>query len=74
MQLHQCPVRKRLCLTKIDCGDEYALRLGELGLRPGAEVIVTQKASFGGLVLNVSGSRLAVDHRSARCIEAEVAS
>ena len=72
MQLHQCPVRQRLCLTKVDCGDEYSLRLCELGLRPGVEVTVTQKASFGGLVLNVSGSRLAVDHRSARRIEAEV--
>lgn len=73
MQLRQCPLNQRLCLTKVDCGDAYSLRLCELGLRPGAQVIVTQKASFGGLVLNVSGSRLAVDHRSARCIEAEVA-
>ena len=71
MQLRQCPLQQRLSLTKVDCGEEYTLRLGELGLRPGAEVIITQKASFGGLVLNVSGSRLAVDHRSARCIEAE---
>lgn len=73
MQLHECPLRCRLTLTKIDCGEDCALRLTELGLREGAEVVVTQKASFGGLVLNVSGSRLAVDHRSARAIEAEVA-
>ncbi len=72
MQLAKCPLRCRLTLTKIDCGEGCALRLGELGLREGAEVVVTQKASFGGLVLNVAGSRLAVDHRSAHAIEAEV--
>lgn len=73
MQLRDCPTRKPLRLTKIDCGNAYSLRLCELGLREGATVVITQKASFGGLVVNVSGSRLAVDHRSARNIEAEVA-
>lgn len=71
MQLSRCPLRRNLVLTKIDCNSDCTLRLHELGLREGARVMVTQKACFGGLVLNVSGSRLAVDHRSARTIEAE---
>ncbi len=50
------------------------LRMQELGVRPGTEAVVTQHAGFGGVVINIAGSRVAVDHRSARNIEAEVLS
>ena len=73
MLLNECPLRQRVYVTSVDCGSRYELRLGELGIRPGVQLIVTQKASFGGLVINVAGARLAVDHRSARQITVEAA-
>ncbi|WP_236698653.1 FeoA family protein [Trueperella bernardiae] len=44
----------------------------EIGVRIGAEATVIQHAGFGGLVLNIAGSRVAIDHRSAKNIEAEL--
>ncbi|MCF2706675.1 ferrous iron transport protein A [Arcanobacterium haemolyticum] len=72
MLLSESPRRTRVRLTKVDLPERHQLRLKELGLRPGKEAIVALKGAFGGLVLNVAGSRIAVDHRSARHIEAEV--
>ena len=72
MKLAECPMRTRLRLTSINLPVKNLLRMHELGLRPGSEAVVTQHAGFGGLVLNVAGSRVAVDHRSAKLIEAEV--
>lgn len=43
----------------------------ELGLRPGTELTVIQKAAFGGRVININGSRLAVDAASTRKMEVE---
>lgn len=71
IKLSECPPRTRLRLTSINLPTKNLLRMQELGLRPGSEAIVTQHAGFGGLVLNVAGSRVAVDHRSAKLIEAE---
>ena len=71
MKLSECPPRTRLRLTSINLPAKNLLRMHELGLRPGSEAVVTQHAGFGGLVLNVAGSRVAVDHRSAKLIEAE---
>lgn len=50
---------------------KFSLRLHELGIRPGAEVVAVSRAAFGGLVLNVAGTRIAVDHRSAKHIHVE---
>lgn len=72
MLLNDCPQHTLLRLTRIDLPPKNMLRIQELGLRPGNEAVVTQHAGFGGLILNVAGSRVAVDHRSARAIEAEV--
>ena len=72
MKLSDCPQQVLLRLTKIDLPQKNMLRIQELGVRPGNEAVVTQRAGFGGLVLNVAGSRVAVDHRSAKHIEAEV--
>ncbi|WP_182049540.1 FeoA family protein [Changpingibacter yushuensis] len=72
MKLSECPKRTRLRLTQVNLPAKNQLRMQELGLRAGNEAVVTQKAGFGGVVLNVAGSRVAVDHRSARLIEAEV--
>ena len=73
MILHECPLRTPLRLTRVDLPEKNMLRMQELGVRPGTEAVVTQHAGFGGVVIN-AGSRVAVDHRSARNIEAEVLS
>ena len=55
----------------MDVPSEHRLRLYELGVRPGSEVFIVNKAAFGGLVVNIAGARVAVDRRSARAIEVE---
>lgn len=72
MQLCDCPVRQEIKLTDIALPARNVLRMQELGVRSGAHAVVTQHAGFGGLVLNIAGSRVAVDHRSCSLIEAEV--
>ena len=55
----------------MDIPSENRLRLYELGVRPGSEFFIVNKAAFGGLVVNIAGARVAVDRRSARAIEVE---
>ena len=74
MNLRECPQHKALRLTHVNLPRRNLLRMQELGVRPGTEAVVTQHAGFGGVVINIAGSRVAVDHRSARNIEAEVLS
>ncbi|RRC95704.1 FeoA family protein [Schaalia canis] len=73
MLLAKCPVNVRARLTSIDVDPAYQLRLQELGLRPGAEFFLTNRAAFGGVVINIAGTRVAVDRRSAGRIQVEVA-
>lgn len=72
MKLCDCPVRQEITLTGVKLPERNLLRMQELGVRPGTHAAVTQHAGFGGLVLNIAGSRVAVDHRSASLIDAEV--
>ncbi len=72
MKLAQCPLRVRAQITGIDVSPQFLLRLQELGLRPGAEFIAINKAAFGGRVLNIGGTRVAIDHDSAKRIEARL--
>ncbi len=55
----------------MEVSSEHRLRLYELGVRPGSEFFIVNKAAFGGLVVNIAGARVAVDRRSARAIEVE---
>ena len=55
----------------MDIPSEHRLRLYELGVRPGSEFFIVNKAAFGRLVVNIAGARVAVDRRSARAIEVE---
>lgn len=71
MVLTQCPTRVALRLTKIELPQRNLLRMQEIGLRVGTEATIIQHAGFGGLVLNIAGSRVAIDHRSAKKILAE---
>lgn len=47
-------------------------RLGELGLRVGASVRVVQRGAFGGHVLAIGSSRLAIDQACAARISVRV--
>ncbi|MDP9800627.1 ferrous iron transport protein A [Arcanobacterium wilhelmae] len=70
MRLSDCPTKVALRLTEITLPQESILRMRELGVRPGARAWVTHR-TLAGLILNVSGSRVAIDRMSARKIVAE---
>ncbi len=69
--LTKVPKNTLVRLVDFPCAPRHALRVKELGLRPGTTFHVTQHAGFGGVVINVAGSRIAVDHGSARRMEVE---
>lgn len=71
MLLRDCRVNARVRLMELNLAPDCSLRVQELGLRPGAEATVTQRAAFGGVVLNVGGARVAVDYRSTKRIRVE---
>ena len=72
MLLSQCPKRVRAKVAELDISEENLLRLHELGLRPGVNLHVVNRAAFGGVVVNIDGARVAVDRRRARHINVEV--
>lgn len=71
MNLAKCPLRTKARITSVDVAPQFNLRLQELGVRQGAEFVVVNSAAFGGRVLNIAGTRIAVDHKSVRLIEVE---
>lgn len=71
VKLTQCPLRIKSRIAAVDVDPKYSLRLQELGLRPGAEFTAVNRAAFGGVVINIAGTRVAVDHRSAKNIDVE---
>lgn len=71
--LSKCPRNSYGRLVRIDVDPAHRLRLQELGLRPGTEFYLANRAAFGGVVLNIAGTRVAVDARSAKRIDVEVA-
>lgn len=71
VNLSECPLRVASQIVSVDVGPQYCLRLKELGLRPGARFHLVNRAAFGGVVMNIAGTRIAVDRRSARKIVVE---
>ena len=55
-----------MIMVDLGCDACFSGRINELGLRPGTRFTVTQKGAFGGRVLFVHGTRLAVDRGFAR--------
>lgn len=47
-------------------------RLAQLGLRPGAELVVVMRTSGGGRVVAVSGSRIALDEATAQWLRVTI--
>lgn len=72
MLLSKCPVNACARLSQIDVDPVYQLRFQELGVRPGASFRVSTRAAFGGVVINIAGTRVAVDRRSAHRIHVEL--
>ena len=71
VKLTECPLRVRSRISRVGVDPKFDLRLQELGVRSGAEFVAVNRAAFGGVVLNIAGTRVAVDHRSATLIEVE---
>ena len=71
MLLAKAPLLCPVTVTKVDIAPGSQLRAFEMGLRPGAVVSVMQKGIFGGVVLDISGARLAIDRHTAKQISAE---
>lgn len=74
MVLAQCSPSSRVRLLNLRVAPQFLLRLSELGLRPGVELGVVSKAAFGGMIVNVGGTRVAVDRGSSRLLDVEVLS
>ena len=66
--LGTCPLGREIEICRIDVGERYRFRLGELGLREHQRLRVIQKTSFGGCVLAKGRERMALDGATARHI------
>ena len=69
MDLASCAVGADVEVVGLFTPPEAHLRMHEVGLRVGSVVRVTQQAPFGGRVVAVGASRIAVDGATATRIE-----
>ncbi|MBD3778560.1 FeoA family protein [Cellulomonas sp. ES6] len=70
MDLAHWPTGTDARVLAVDVDATARLRVGELGLRPGAVVRVTHRAAFGGRVVAIGAQRFAVD--AATCARVRV--
>lgn len=73
MDLGTVTTGRHLRVVDIDLDERSRVRLRELGLRPGADVHVTHRGAFGGLVLAVGADRFALDAGTAAAVRVEAA-
>lgn len=59
-------------LVDFPCSPAHLLRVQELGLREGVAFRITHKAPVGGIVINLGGSRIAIDRGAASQIDVDV--
>lgn len=71
MDLACCTEGVRARILDVDVEPGMCLRLGELGLRPGALVEVTHDAGRQGRVLALGAERFALDARTCALIAVE---
>ena len=69
MTLDRCPVDVDLKVVDVGLVGAVRLRMREVGLHVGATVRVTHRAPFGGRVIGIGASRIAVDSATAALIE-----
>lgn len=72
MKLNEATSGTVLLITEVDVPQRNQLRMQELGIRVGAHATIVQRAGFGGLILNIAGSRVALDHRSAKLVSVDL--
>jgi ferrous iron transport protein A len=71
--LKDCPLDMDLLIRAVRFEADAALRMREIGLRPGGTVRVIQRAAFGGRLIAAGAGRLALDGATAACVDVEVA-
>lgn len=74
MKLSQLPQGSIGVVTDVIAAPSHALRLRELGFRPGASVRITHRAAFGGRVVAIGADRFALDRSTCHRVEVEPAS
>ncbi len=68
MDLDEAPVGAAVRILRTSGPSQERLRLAELGVRPGEQVLVLQRTSGGGRILALGDCRIAVDRPTARSI------
>ena len=68
MTLAESPAGAQVRLLDVAVDPASRLRMREVGLRDGAVVRVGRRAAFGGRVVVVAGSRIALDAATARAV------
>ncbi|MDR1188248.1 MAG: ferrous iron transport protein A [Bifidobacteriaceae bacterium] len=68
MKLTEAPLGAPLRIERAALDAKTALRLCEIGLRPGCVVCVMQRTVFGGTVVVCGGHRLALDRATAASV------
>lgn len=69
--LHRRLPAGSLRITDIDVVPAARLRVREMGLRVGQVIRIAQRGAFGGLVLAICTSRVAIDRATAQHISVE---
>jgi ferrous iron transport protein A len=69
VHLGSCSLDHDVVVVAVDMPSEFLLRLSEIGVRTGALVRVTHRGPADGRVVAISGSRIAIDARTAAAIE-----
>ena len=69
MDLASCAVGDDVVVVALLTPPQARLRMHEVGLRVGSVVRITQQAPFGGRVVAVGASRIAVDGATAARVE-----
>lgn len=72
MKLSACPAKRLAQVTEVDIVPGVLMRARELGIAPGRFLRVTQRSIFGGTVVDVAGTRLALDRATAERIDVEL--
>lgn len=69
VQLRACPIGAEVEILSLGVTGSALLRAGELGLRAGSTIRVTQHVPLGGRVVAVGATRLALDATTAAGVE-----
>jgi ferrous iron transport protein A len=72
MTLAESPAEVDVRLVNVAVDPASRLRMREVGLCDGALVRVGRSAAFGGRVVAVAGSRIALDAATARSVEVDL--